>query len=1487
MSVSHLYDEKIRPILRIEFATLGNDEIRNMSVLGKDSLGIELPDLYDNGEPKFGGLLDPRLGVSLQNISCATCGLDSTNCPGHFGHIELAEPVYHDGFIEWIKKILSCVCITCSKLLIRKNEEELLDISTQKMGRQRLSDVKKSTKSVQYCNHPLYGCGTPVSKIKIEKKKSTGTKQLVTELLITTVDENPEKQQASTKQVKKLIKKYLTPEMCYDILKNISNSDLILMGIDPKKTRPEDFIHKNYPFPPVAIRPSAKVDFLDSQSKEDDITLKMHEIVKANNRVRKTKELGTDSSTKYGPDAIQLLAYHIHTNFDNETAGVLKSEQKSKSTKSVSARLKGKEGRLRSNLMGKRVNFSARTVISPDPSLSMNQLRVPIKIAMNLTFPEIVTPYNIEHLTNIVKNGSDVYPGANYVIPANEDLPPIFLKYAREKVNLQYGDTVERHMIDGDITLFNRQPTLHKLSMMAHKVQVIPNWAINTFSFPLCDTKPYNADFDGDEMNTFFPQSYATSIELEEIALIDKQIISPKDSVPIIGIVQDGLLGAFNMTDPKTHIDRKSAMNIITSTNCEDFEIFMNKDLKTISGSDLFSLIIPSKVNVFGNVEIKNGKIIKGKLAGAMLAPKKSQSIIHLVYNEYGHEETRHFLDNSQKIVNAFNSWNGFTVGIGDTHVEKDVVLQINTLIETNKLEINHLITEMENNYDLVDVEIFEQSILEKLRSVAPDATKIAKAKLAPDNNFMIMISSGARGAEENIQQICALLGQQLVENKRILKKNNGRSLAYFHQNDDSARARGFVQTPFTRGIYPAEFIYHNMASREGLIDTAVKTAETGYIQRKLIKLLEDVSVKYDCTVRNSNNTVIQFTYGDNGNETTRQSIHVSKFLEMSNKEIENKIKFNNKDLDTDANNKLYSKILKLRDIIRRAKVVTSINNITFDASFMLSVNMKNIINNIRGNTTIADNDKLEVDYIINKLNDVCDYKNTKVTCMSNSPLKYKDEKLAKLTFRFALYELLSPKICINEYNINKNKFDQICENIITQFNKSIVEPGEMVGIVAAQSTGEPVTQMTLSSFHHAGIASAASLGVPRVKEIISLSRNLKTPEIRIIFEEKSNQNQALVNKIASHLSLVTMKDIRKKIDVCYDPNPLKKDGYMANDNVYNVFYSHSQSKHSCQNDVTETPWLLRIEINREAMMEKDITLLDIKSKFCNNWEKRYQDIKNLNKVEKTLLERITTVNILSNSDNDLSPVIHIRLNMPQFDFSILTSFIDVFVDSFKLKGIESINKIVSVAEEPFISFDKNDGTMLKNKHWVVYTMGVNMRDLRYINGIDLSKTLCNDIMEIYELYGIDACRCALLKEFKKVFLGAGSTVNYTHIELLCDLMTNSGMPTSIDRHAMKASEVDPLSRASFEKTVEHLLTAAVFGEVDSMKSVSSRIMAGLVIKGGTGMCDVLLDTELLQNSEYTEDFEQDYEKTFNEVSVSTIIDDTIGKEADDIFIPL
>lgn len=495
MSVNTYEVDTSKPIKRIDFTLLGNDEVKAMSAIDekRDPFGIDHADLYDNMEPRRGGLIDPRMGVINKYQECATCGLD--DCVGHFGHIELAESAFHIGFLPWVKKILSCICLKCSKLLVNKNEDDMMEMLKNKSGKQRLAIVRNLVKNVSYCSKPGYGCGTPVAKIKEEKKKSTGAISLIAELTF--------KGSKGSEGGDKKIKQILTPEDCYIKLKNISDVDCMILGIDPKKSRPEDMIYKIFPVPPVQVRPSAKVDFMSSSTREDDLTHKLADIIKANIRIRKFKETLTEATSKYAQDHIYLLQYHVATYFDNESVSLPRSEQRGKATKAISSRLKGKEGRIRGNLMGKRVDFSGRTVITPDPTIDINQLGVPIKVAMTLTFPEVVTPQNIDYLQQLVRNGRNKYPGANFVFPVSsfakgKRILPIDLRYRKDKVELRFGDVVERHIVDDDFVLLNRQPTLHKLSMMGHRIKVIHNYKLQTFRLNVAVTTPYNADFDGD-----------------------------------------------------------------------------------------------------------------------------------------------------------------------------------------------------------------------------------------------------------------------------------------------------------------------------------------------------------------------------------------------------------------------------------------------------------------------------------------------------------------------------------------------------------------------------------------------------------------------------------------------------------------------------------------------------------------------------------------------------------------------------------------------------------------------------------------------------------------------------------------------------------------------------------------------------------------------------------------------------------------------------
>jgi DNA-directed RNA polymerase beta' subunit len=430
----------------------------------------------------------------------------------------------------------------------------------------------------------------------------------------------------------------------------------------------------------------------------------------------------------------------------------------------------------------------------------------------------------------------------------------------------------------------------------------------------------------------------------------------------------------------------------------------------------------------------------------------------------------------------------------------------------------------------------------------------------------------------------------------------------------------------------------------------------------------------------------------------------------------------------------------------------------------------------------------------------------------------------------------------------------------------------------------------TLKAFHKAGIAAISDTlhGVPRIKELLSLSKKIKTPQMIIYLSDEYYKNKEMAHKIASYIRFTTLGQIRNKVEVFYDPNPYAKGGFMEKDNVYNIYYTHNPAKTSCQVDINNLPWLIRIELDREKMLDKEVTLLEIKSKFCNQWEKRYSDIKNIKKEEKYILDKIIQCALLSNTDNDEKPVLHLRFDMTEFEFTTLNDFIDLMIDRFKLKGISGIYEKTGAIEERVLKFDNDTGSINKDNQFVIYTQGVNLYDIRYLIGVDVYKTICNDIVQIYETFGIEAARAIIVREISLAFKRHGADVNYNHLSVIVDLMTANGRLMSVDRHGMNKSDNEPLARVSFEKMVEQLITAAVFNEVDSMQSVSSRIMAGLVVKGGTGMCDVVLDTELLEKSEYIEEVGGDYDSTFKDLGTSNVIQDMIQKEeAGEIFMPM
>ena len=675
-------------------------------------------------------------------------------------------------------------------------------------------------------------------------------------------------------------------------------------------------------------------------------------------------------------------------------------------------------------------------------------------------------------------------------------------------------------------------------------------------------------------------------------------------------------------------------------------------------------------------------------------------------------------------------------------------------------------------------------------------------------------------------------------------------------------------------------------------------TAESGYVQRKLIKATEDMMVNYDGTVRNAVGRILQFQYGDSGADTVKQYEYNFKLMEMGNEEIMSKYGMNKEELSktkgwTETDNKNFvSQIMLIRDKLRETQTKTTINYLTLTTTYFLPVNLNRILDNYRNDENLKGSVHTEPKYILDMIMDILEPNNTRLYAMTEDDMKnknsvkYRDDQVAKTAFKYAMMDIFAPRKCIFQYKLSKIQLDEIKKEIIKSYNKSIVEPGEMVGIIAAQSLGEPVTQLMLKSFHSSGIGGkgGTDIGVDTIKEVFSLSKNPKAPLMEIYFEKDYRTKKDYANKIASYIKFTTIKDLRNKIEIFYEPSTDDFDGFIIKDNIGEPFYTYQANKQCCASSIEGLPWLMRIEFDKEKLMSKEVTLLDIKSQFCFAWEKRYSDIKGMKREKKQLIDKITQISVQSNTDNDEIPVLHIRFDMTNFTQTTLIDFMDLFVDEFKLKGMPGIEDVNSgkAFEERILSFDNPDKSMEKNSEYVIYTKGINMEAIKNIVGIDLNRTYCNDILTIYENFGIEAARNYIIRRIITVLTSNGSGTNYQHIQIFGDLMTQIGTLTSIDRHGLNKLDNDPLSRASFEKTVDQLITAAVFNEVDYMKSVSSRIMAGLCIKGGTGLCNLILDKELLENSEYTTDIGQLYNKTYKDIT-STLQTQEVD---DDVFVP-
>ena len=811
-----------KQIKAVKFSLLSPTQIKKLSVAK-----IVTPELYNiDGYPVDGGLMDLRLGAIDPGVRCRTCGGRIKECLGHPGSIDLARPIMHLKYIPLIELGMRCFCNDCGKLTLADKDLE----------KYSPTERAKKAKDAKKCPH----CGIANEKIKLDKPTSFY-----------------------------IGKTRLFPIEVREILVNIKDEELAKIGINPKTSRPEWAILTSLLVPPVTVRPSIILE--SGERSEDDLTHKLSDIIRANQRL--WENLNAGAPEVIIEDLWDLLQFHITTFFDNTVARIPPARHRSgQPLKTIEERIKGKEGRIRKNLAGKRVNYSGRTVISPDPLIGINEVGIPYEIAKIVTVAETVTDLNIEKLKGLVER-AEKYPGATYVIRPDGKRKKIAPELKEEIISeLSPGYKVERHLQDGDVVLFNRHPSLHRGSLMAHFVRVLPG---RTFRLHPAVAAPYNADFDGDEMNIHSPQTEEAKAEAKILLDVKRNLMSPKNNSPLIGCVKDAITG--NYLFGKAEFSKEAANQILYKSG---IDAIVSK--KTISGTELFSEILP-KVN-FSNdsIEIKDGKIIRGVIDKTLFGEGNGELIKELD-KVVGREKTFETIKNVFSLGVNYLSERGITVSVEDFDLDDGVVEIGNDLIKKAEKKTEEIIGSYnEQTLDAIPGKTKEETreikILQILNEVRTKIGEIVKREFPETNPVNHMIMSGGGGNVLNITQMACCFGQNVLSGKRIDFGYTNRTLSCFKQKDLSPRARGFVPNSFIKGFRPDEFFFGAMTGRDSLMDTALRTPKSGYLYRRLSNALQDLKVEYDGTVRDSNNSIIQFKYGGDGLDVSK--IHTGGKLE-------------------------------------------------------------------------------------------------------------------------------------------------------------------------------------------------------------------------------------------------------------------------------------------------------------------------------------------------------------------------------------------------------------------------------------------------------------------------------------------------------------------------------------------------------------------------------------------------------------------------------
>ena len=1366
-------------IAKIYYNVLGEQETRRLSALPCHSMR--------RGHNNTFGINDPRLGVCHRGKLCATCGLPQAECVGHPGHVELAAPVFHLGFFTTVLRITRTICKSCSHVLLTEEEKvyyrrklnalkSLDPLSRIAMAKGIQEDAYK-TRSCPNCGgingtvrrvRPLRIVHEKYSVVLREREAANNedTLDLFISTLQAAADRNPEVEHG-----KRYAQDVLDPFRVRELFRAIPTEDVCLLGLDAGVT-PEDLMMSTLMIPPVCTRPSGPAQ-IGSGEREDELSIHYSEILRANEELK---------NTQHDPAAYQEAWDLLQTNTARLLDGALPGfplRLKQQEMKGFAQRMKGKHGRFRGNLSGKRVDFSGRSVISPDPNLAIDEIAIPLRVARILTYPQRVYPHNLEQMRQMVRNGPDRHPGAVTVTFTREGTCKGLLFQRERDANaekLSVGDVVERHLINGDLVLFNRQPSLHRISMMCHRARVLP---YRTLRFNECCCSPYNADFDGDEMNIHLVQSEEARAEALTLMLTSQNIITAKNGEPIIACTQDFLTAAYLLTSRDMFFDRSAFTQCVSHWLGRDrFEVpypALLKPSELWTGKQLFDVLIKPLHSMTSTLDLEatakfytgkgrhdcrdegfvsfdNGRMVSGRLDKKLLGGGAKDGLFARLYATTGGPYAAKCMSRIAQFTSRYLMNYGFSLGLGDVAATEDLKKSTKKVLAAAFQECADFIAmadsgKLEPLPGMTVAKTLEAKLNGILSQVRDACGTAAINDLTPMNAPLVMTQSGSKGSALNIAQMVAVVGQQTVGGKRVQNAFIDRSLPHYQRFAEHPEARGFVSHSFYQSLKPTEFFFHTMAGREGLVDTAVKTAETGYIYRRLMKAMEDLSIKYDGTVRNSKGDIIQLHFGEDGLDPqlmeggSGMPVNLlSTWLSIISKVVKGESK---------------------KPSLLPSEVLAHVRTATEGWHRSISHKFKQDVIAFwekKAKDQMGVRDRLALSN-----ESSCTVDPAKVTAHS----VYLDDP-------YLLEQWATETLPLTREVVDT--FMRECER---KYKHKICEPGTPCGAIAAQSVGEPSTQMTLRTFHFAGVASMSiTQGVPRLVEIINANKVISTPIIRTPL--KCNDNILAAVHVKAKMEKVLLKEIATEMVEVVSP-----------------FSTY-----------------LRIKLNRRLISDLQLSI---------NAATVRDSILAVARRPMSPLRKLTDkhVSYLSPDSLDVRPF-EIEGVGPMFCLKFLLSFLPEVA----VGGVGSVNRAIISKKKA------TDGT--GRELCEIIAEGADMLAVMNLEEVEGHKVSCNHVASVEKALGIEAARATIIAEIQGIMKAYSLSIDIRHVTLLADVMTHRGVVLGITRYGIQKMNSGVLTMASFERTTEHLYNAAVYQRSDQKLSVSESIIVGSPVPLGS-----------------------------------------------------